>query len=550
MLGLPERLPHHPGFTGKGVTIAFLDSGYYPHPDLTVEADPDLDIASPQTDVARLRRLLERKPMRLRQYVNITEGAIRTGLDAASLWSDAPNSWHGQMTTVLAAGNGQLSHGRYRGLAPEADLLPIKIGRPNGSIPESEILAGLRWLLQDDNWERYGVRVLNVSVGGDFPQPWWENDVCLAVEELSRRGVLVTAAAGNSNQKMLLAPAQAPSALTVGGLNDYNRRWRADRSEEVVRLGLYHHNWGDVHVDSWLLEKPELVAPSVWLPSPFLPVSPLFRQMWAVGLAWEALEMGNVAQAREVMWRLHSALNVTAAVQTLSEKEARRALRFLMNPHKWVHAHYQHVDGTSVAAPLAAAAAAQMFQANPHLNAHQVKKLLTQSAMPLPHLPRERAGHGLLRPSVAVALALRAPGGPLAGLPVSGTLLGSGQKGEARDAELHKYGLAVKVASSESEIPRPTGAAVVYLGLSAPHARSVSLIGSFNNWRPGQLTLEPAKNGWWHGLFRLPPGSHTYRFWVEDAETGEQSWLFDAENPLRAESGFPEPHSVVHVSGP
>ena len=35
MLGQPERLPDHPGFDGAGVTLAFLDSGYYPHPDLT-----------------------------------------------------------------------------------------------------------------------------------------------------------------------------------------------------------------------------------------------------------------------------------------------------------------------------------------------------------------------------------------------------------------------------------------------------------------------------------------------------------------------------------
>ena len=38
VLGQPLRLPDYAAFSGAGVTIAFLDSGYYPHPDLTVEA--------------------------------------------------------------------------------------------------------------------------------------------------------------------------------------------------------------------------------------------------------------------------------------------------------------------------------------------------------------------------------------------------------------------------------------------------------------------------------------------------------------------------------
>jgi hypothetical protein len=64
------------------------------------------------------------------------------------------------------------------------------------------------------------------------------------------------------------------------------------------------------------------------------------------------------------------------------------------------------------------------------------------------------------------------------------------------------------------------------------------------------LPLFPARNGWWHGIFLLSPGSHLYRFWSEDADTGEGRWMFDPENPLRAESGFLHPHSVVNVQVP
>ena len=106
--------------------------------------------------------------LRLHHYVDLTDGAQRSGLDQPSLWDGAGDSWHGKMTTVIAAGNGLLSHGRFRGYAPARTILPIKIGRSDGRIPEEDILRGLEWLLAADRWRRHDVRVLNVSVGGDF----------------------------------------------------------------------------------------------------------------------------------------------------------------------------------------------------------------------------------------------------------------------------------------------------------------------------------------------------------------------------------------------
>jgi len=539
LLGLTERLPHHPGYTGRGVTIAFLDSGYYPHPDLGQTVDPHLEIASIDTDVARIRLALEKRPNRIRQYVNLIEGHEGVGVDAASLWSDAGNSWHGQMTTVIAAGNGQMSGGLHRGYATQAGLLPIKVGRPSGSIPEEDILGGLRWLLRDDNWQRYGVRVVNISVGGDYPQPWWENSLCLAAEELTRRGVLVVVAAGNSGQERLLAPAQTPSALTVGGIDDANRRWRADRPGEVDRLRLYHHSWGQAQVDAWHIQKPELLAPAVWLAGPILPVSPLFRELWVLGRAWEALQSGDGESARGIMWEWHSLLKLTAAIRSAGDAEVREALLLRMNPHKWVDAHAQHVDGTSVAAPLVAATASQMLEANPKLTPHQLKQLLVESALALRHLPDEQTGHGVLQPGRAVALALRRNGGRLAGLPISGTAIS--------DDSLRKLGLPVRVAIDSSESADALiGEAdtLVYLGTYAPEARSVCLVGSFNHWQPGRLCLERTAQGWWHGLFRFRRGEHSYRFWVAD-EGGSGQWVIDGENSVRVESGFADSHSVI-----
>ncbi len=538
VLPLTERLPVHPGFTGRGITIAFIDSGFYPNPDFIDGQQSVLDLGHTNAEVGRTRRLLERQPLRIRQYVNLFEGSEHIGLDSPSLWSDAPNSWHGQMTSAVAVGNGLLSDGEYCGFAPEAGLLPIKIGLTGGGIPETEIVRALHWLLHDDNWARYQVRVINVSVGGDRPQAWWENDVCLAAEELTRRGVLVVSAAGNSNRSQLIAPAQAPSAVTVGGIDDGNRRIRLDRPQEITRYQGYHHNWGPVYVDSLQIAKPEVVAPSMWIPAPILPVSPIFREMWVLGQAWDALLAGNIDAARAVAKSWRTLLEFEPEIGHASAEVLRQALLSRMNPHKFIHAHYQHVDGTSVAAPQVAATAAQMIEANPNLNPYQIKELLTLSAYPLFHLPPERKGDGLLMPATAVAMALRTHGGPLQGYPISGTMI-------SQDG-LRNLPIPVTVAVTGDNVVVGDGWRAIYLGCLAPAARSVTLTGSFNRWQHNSLFLSPARNGWWHGIFLLPPGSHLYRFWITDAD-GMAHWVFDAENPVRAESGFRHPHSVLNV---
>jgi serine protease AprX len=209
---LPQsiRLPAHGGFDGTGVTVAFLDSGYYPHPDLTALTQwPD---ASPliQLNVDELHALLAAQPLRLAHYVDLTHHRQIEGLETETLWDGASDSWHGEMTSTIALGNGLLSDGLFHGYAPGASGLLIKTGQGGGRISEEDILRGLNWLLEDDRWAQYGVRVLNVSVGGDFDEAWRVNAVCLAAEELSRRGVLIVAAAGNRGHELLVAPAQAP----------------------------------------------------------------------------------------------------------------------------------------------------------------------------------------------------------------------------------------------------------------------------------------------------------------------------------------------------
>jgi len=536
VLAQPERLPDYPAFGGRGVTIAFLDSGYYPHPDLTASAIwPDAPDWS-ALPAAGFEAVLQKRAARIIQYVDLTDDGERIGLDQPSLWDGAGDSWHGQMTTVLATGNGLLSAGRFRGYAPHAQVLAIKIGRGGGRIPEEDILRGLEWLLHDDNWQRYHVRVLNVSVGGDFPEPWQQNAVCRAAEALSAKGVLIAAAAGNRGRAELLAPAQAPSVLTVGGYDDGNRRL----DEAGTHVTLYPHNYGTVeHLrpnSALPQQKPELLAPARWIPSPILPVTAVFREMVAIGRLLATL----AGLETELDLGTHP-----STAQPISQpawlQSAWQALRQGMNAHKWVHPYHQHVDGTSVAVAQVSAVAAQVFEANPTLTGAQVRALLLNTALALPDQPAALVGSGILQPAQAVAAALRTPGGRLAGLPCSATYL--------TPDELQKWsneGRVLQINGGPATDGNPLQA--IYFGHYAPQATAVSLIGSFNGWQPDRLPLQPLANGWWQTVVILPYGRHIYRFWIEHGPDSPGEWCADPENPLRSASGYPDWHSLVVVA--
>jgi serine protease AprX len=540
-----ERLADYFTFPGRNVTVAFLDSGYFPHPDLSTHAPPaDLPpwerLSAPQ-----LRATLQRMQPRLVDYVDLTEGADGGGLDALSLWDGAGDSWHGQMTTVLALGNGLLSNGRYRGFAPQANALPIKVGRGDGRIPEEDILCGLEWLLEDRRWERYQVRVLNISIGGDFPQHWRINPVCLAADKLTQRGVFVVAAAANSGRDQLLAPAQTPSVLTVGGIDDHNRLWDPLLVDGMGRLELYRHNYGLVVGAHGPQRKPELLAPATFIPGPILPVSPIFREMHAIGRLRRTLRGSDAAHVDDLLahWQrtLHGdELPAEPASLDESMSEVWQAVRKRMNAHKWIHPAYQHVEGTSVSAAQVSAVAAQMVQANANLTPEELHTLLRENARPLFHLDDTRSGAGLLQPAHSVAAALRTSGGALTGLPRSATVM--------RNHELQKWTGRIKVSlARQPNDVHGSATHVAYFGFYAPQARRVQLIGSFNHWKVSDCPLQRTEAGWWHTALPLPDGDYVYRFWMEDDAHPHGEWLPDPENQMRAESGYLDYHSRIVV---
>jgi serine protease AprX len=343
---LPTRLRLHadPRFSGKGVTIALVDAGFYPHPDLVQPRN------------------------RIRVWADATRDPVSVfnfDADEKPNWPDWDGSrdwqWHGTMTSTVAAGNGFLSHGLYSGLAHAAELVLIQVRDSSGHISSASIRRALEWILK--HGPEIGIRVVSLSVSGDPVSPLAGNAVDEAVAALVDAGISVVAAAGNDGQRTLLPPATAPRALTVGGLDDKN-------TFSHDEIALWQSNYGSAGNE---VPKPDLVAPSIWVAAPVLPNT---------SVSEEAQDLFVRREQRD--------------------PNANRRIAEL----KLVTPHYRHVEGTSFAAPIVASSIACILEANPALTPLLVRDVLKETAHPVPSADRDRQGAGALDPGRAVARAL------------------------------------------------------------------------------------------------------------------------------------------------
>lgn len=103
---------------------------------------------------------------------------------------------HGTHVAGIMAGNGSLSaRKRYQGIAPNANLIIIKVLDQRGNGNTESVLAGMDWLLK--NKEKYQIRLLNISVGMLKNAREKEKQELLdAVDAAWNAGIFVTTAAG------------------------------------------------------------------------------------------------------------------------------------------------------------------------------------------------------------------------------------------------------------------------------------------------------------------------------------------------------------------
>lgn len=457
------RLNAHPDYTGRGVTIAFLDSGFYPHPDLESRIICYRDISGERPQL--------------------------NACDPRATWQ-----WHGTQTSVAAAGDGQLSNGVYRGLACKANLVLVKASQ-GGSITEDNISRGIEWVIE--NRTRFNIRVLNISLGGDEDVPCSKSIIDQAAEEAIRQGIVVVAAAGNAGNegRHSIPPANSPSVITVGGYTDHNLA-------DGRTLDLYHSNFG---VTAGGILKPEIVAPAMWVAAPILPGTPSYEQAEALSQLAAAFDY----ELQRLAIQLREKAELPNRALTASVAELRALIETSLTENKIVATHYQHVDGTSFAAPIVSSIVAQMIEANPQLGPATIKNILISTASRITSAAALRQGFGVVNARRAVEAAL---------------------------SEQHK----LDNGGCASYVIRDGRMRFVY---HDDGAASVALAGDFNNWDPRSVVLKRDEAGLWVGEIDAPlPGKYQYKFVING-----QSWLEDPNNGMKAPDSYGGLNSVLIV---
>ena len=167
------------GLTGKGIGIAMLDTGIFPHVDF-------------DSRIICFRDFLYGKK------------------------SPYDDNGHGTHTAGIAAGSGAASGGLYQGMAPGSHLVILKVLDRKGNGQKQDILRAMDWILM--NRKQYRIRIVNISVGTTEKEPALHEALIDGVECLWDAGLHVVTAAGNLGPApgSVTAPGSSRKVITVG----------------------------------------------------------------------------------------------------------------------------------------------------------------------------------------------------------------------------------------------------------------------------------------------------------------------------------------------
>ncbi len=168
-------------YSGKDITIAFLDTGISPIKDF------------------------DNRIIAFKDFINGNDNAY-------------DDNGHGTHVAGIACGNGALSNKKYKGIAPDANIVALKTLDYNGKGSAADILAGIQWIY--DNKDKYNIRVVNLSIG--TASSGTDDPLVKAAEAIWDMGITVVSAAGNNGPApcTISSPGISRKIITVGSSDD------------------------------------------------------------------------------------------------------------------------------------------------------------------------------------------------------------------------------------------------------------------------------------------------------------------------------------------
>src|SRR3954453_17022767 len=296
------------GATGRGVDVALIDTGVTPGQGLTGDKlvyGPDLSFDSQDSHIANV-----------------------------------DGYGHGTAMAGIIAGNDGVAGG-YKGVAPDARLVSVKVGASNGATDVSQIIAGIDWVVQHAHDPGMNIRVLNLSLGTSSDQAYTSDPLAFAAENAWRHGIAVVVSSGNdnTNKNSVANPASDPYLITVGASDPVGT---VDPTDDVVP------DWSNRGTGQ---RRPDLVAPGAYV------------------------------------------MGLLSPNSTLAQ----------MNPAAVQGGRYLRGSGTSQAAAVVSGAVADLLSVRPSLTPDQVKAALTKGATRISSQNPNFVGAGQLRiPSAIV----------------------------------------------------------------------------------------------------------------------------------------------------
>ena len=280
------------GLYGEGISVAVIDSGIFMDRDFSVT--------------------IKKPTSRIIWQESFSSNSFKT--------DDATG--HGTHVAGIIGGHGGASDGLYSGVAPEVNLINLKVSDEDGVAFESDVVAAMQWVY--DFKDQFNVRVVNLSLNSTVESSYHTSPMDAAAEILWFNGVVVIASAGNlgvenNYNTANAAPANDPFIITVGasdemGTSDIN-------DDKISSFSAYATTYDGV-------TKPDIVAPGKDIIS-----------VLANSSSWDMYYSERVVMEEE----------------------------------------YFRLSGTSMAAPMVSGAVALLLQSEPDLTPDQVKYRLLHS---------------------------------------------------------------------------------------------------------------------------------------------------------------------------